>query len=112
MSTTHTPGPWKVCEVALNDYWIVGSTIGAADPRDGRRICDVAILNNDKEANARLIAAAPELLEALTYLERELSAGALTLYNQKAILECDRDWLLNQASRAKAALAKAEGRPA
>ena len=53
MSTQHTPGPWQYKRTSGFDYgstayWVPG-------------ICT----NIDTEANARLIAAAPELLEAL-----------------------------------------------
>ncbi|MBE3138141.1 MAG: hypothetical protein IMZ43_12240 [Thermoplasmata archaeon] len=52
----HTPGPWKICDDGINVY---------AEP-------DIAITNQDHpcapdqdeaEANARLIASAPELLD-------------------------------------------------
>jgi len=42
--------------------------------------------------------------EAVRGLTSELEAGAWTLYRQKAILKCDRDWLLAKAQKAKAAL--------
>jgi hypothetical protein len=53
MTTQHTPGPWKYLRTSGFDYgstayWIPG-------------ICG----NVKDEANARLIAAAPDLLEAL-----------------------------------------------
>lgn len=58
----HTPGEWAVD----------GMTIFA--PADGIAAKDVAVILHDgnssiqeREANARLIAAAPELLEALKY---------------------------------------------
>lgn len=55
-NTKHTPGPWQVLP-----------------PKEGQPSITIAIPSNDavyvagstKEANARLIAAAPELLEAL-----------------------------------------------
>lgn len=62
----HTPGPWKVTD---NNY-----TLGV-ETEDGKySVCDVCLSNgetrNDAEedkANARLIASAPELLEALKW---------------------------------------------
>lgn len=63
MKTQHTPGPWKVNEHSEVTF------------KDGR-ICDVDYYNVGRgekgryqlphEANARLIAAAPELLDALS----------------------------------------------
>lgn len=69
METKHTPGPW-------NANWtrISGQAIGfhIADSKHGslRPICEAydntgAMSADEIEANARLIAAAPELLEAL-----------------------------------------------
>ena len=59
----HTPGPWKV----RNQYWIVGP--------DGGSICKTeyadGIAVKSREENARLIAAAPDLLEALRVLTQE-----------------------------------------
>lgn len=72
-NTIHTPGPWKA-------YYIesVGWSVKMANPREGYDrpdpICSMAwwqfdkpgIINNDiSGANARLIAAAPELLSEL-----------------------------------------------
>ena len=65
MTTTHTPGPWCLQE-SLNDFYgqeIIG----------GRRIIaetciDDAVQETEEDlANARLIAAAPDLLSALEY---------------------------------------------
>lgn len=72
----HTPGPWAVCtqQPEGNPYWLVGLTIGAADPGDARKVCTVhdwgidwpvgTVQHDMTAANARLIAAAPDLLEA------------------------------------------------
>jgi len=65
VTATHTPGPW-VCEHGADDFFFVAPVDGEFD-RDQR------------DANARLIAAAPELLEALKgsigALEQDLDAG-------------------------------------
>ncbi len=65
---THTPGPWTatVCEVEQRDetykaHWSVTLEDLFAD-RDQFLICDAFGIN--QRSNARLIAAAPELLEA------------------------------------------------
>jgi hypothetical protein len=63
MTTTHvvghTPGPWGV--TTNNGIPAVGS-----DTEEGGLICDLLASNfSNMEANARLIAAAPEMLEAL-----------------------------------------------
>ena len=58
MNAKHTPGPW-----VANTLWTVVNIRAA-----GGSVCNVprnCALSDDIEANARLIAAAPELLEAL-----------------------------------------------
>ncbi len=72
----HTPGPWEVCSVPANDYWQSGVTIGAADPEDARRVCDVFTcgatgddIHSMHKANARLIAAAPDLLDLIVAMQ-------------------------------------------
>ena len=62
-SASHTPGEWNVGALDKNDQRRVGSD-------NGRLIATchhecVGALEIEMEANARLIAAAPELLEAL-----------------------------------------------
>ncbi len=57
--TTHTTGPWQA------DKWATGFTVSA--PNSHYSICHLEDCNND-EANARLIAAAPDLLEAVKVL--------------------------------------------
>lgn len=66
MKTTRTRGPWKVHHKRGYRYWIFG-------PNDE----EIAILYSDDsmaKANGRLIAAAPELLEALRHDHFELFA--------------------------------------
>ena len=58
----HTPGPWYYTNEGINSMGIV--------EKDGTNIMHMATLRNSSasrhmEANARLIAAAPDLLEAL-----------------------------------------------
>lgn len=70
----HTPGPWRVDEtVALGAYgvWTDGECM--------RQVCrvyngvDDSLPRQERDANARLIAAAPELLEALQVLWKEVA---------------------------------------
>lgn len=60
---THTPGPWTLHPTALHP---AVRSVGTPDA-GARRICTVGSMNGNPvdKANARLIAAAPELLEAL-----------------------------------------------
>ena len=59
----HTPGPWEVHPTTLHPAVRSVGTANAAP----RRICTAESMNGSPvdEHNARLIAAAPELLEAL-----------------------------------------------
>jgi hypothetical protein len=74
-NSKHTPGPWELSDCGER-------VIGQADQDE---IHEVANLTNtlNHEANARLIAAAPELLEALRELAVQLteqnSTGSLKL---------------------------------
>jgi hypothetical protein len=82
----HTKGPWKAEEFDV---------VRATGPKEDRTIAFGALFGSESadeaKANARLIAAAPELLEALKYL---LELGG------------DDD----RRIAAEAAIAKAEGR--
>ena len=61
MNTKHTPGPWDLNETQRGTYIYQGGTENC--------IAEIyADVNEDQAANARLIAAAPELLEALLAL--------------------------------------------
>lgn len=51
----HTPGPWKV----WNDRVWTNESL-----EDMKQICSISGNRGDRDANARLIASAPELLEA------------------------------------------------
>jgi hypothetical protein len=65
----HTPGPWYYTNEGLNAMGIV--------EKDGTNIMHMHTLQNSTasrhmEANVRLIAAAPELLEAAEYVSKLL----------------------------------------
>jgi hypothetical protein len=79
---THTPGPWRVCD---EQEQILGP--------EGEIIVWETGTN---EANNRLIAAAPELLEAL----EAIATGAY---------DTEGDWRSWVIERARAAIAKARG---
>lgn len=84
----HTPGPWEV----LEHNW---STTGVYAGRDqliaGLDISDAAEesrcqLVGEMTANARLIAAAPELLEKLKYAVEVLSAEGYDVADIRAVI--------------------------
>lgn len=106
----HTPGPWEVVGVhVFTKLGAINAHGSKAHDRDGWNIATInpwACTNQDGEdedmpvsetmANARLISAAPELLEALT-----------GLLDYVASIEGDGDHI-HQAN-ARAAIAKARG---
>lgn len=90
MSAAHTPGPWRVS--------------GKATINGGRGwIASVSTLN--RNANARLIAAAPELLEALEQIAW-LSTNHGGWFEQDEFGE-----YVKLGSIAQAAIAKTRGEP-
>ena len=94
MSAQHTPGPWRLhptddtAVIAMDGTGVAGMTGYYNDP-------DIWPV---MEANARLIAAAPDMLAALRELVRKADFG-----------EPVPDWL-NAWDEARAAIAKAERR--
>lgn len=59
----HTPGFWEF-DTKYEDYWVTY----AAPPNDLGFIAHIEGTTEEDKANAHLIAAAPELLEALEYV--------------------------------------------
>lgn len=99
----HTPGPWVVW---YSDWpGVVG-----VECASGETIADCSHSNDPdlSEANARLIATAPELLEALVATRALVSEAAMTGFNCHDGTWAERLYS-NQASLS-AAIAKAEGR--
>lgn len=72
MSAKHTPGPWTqgTSKIGLTCVWLDGIT----EQRDGRGLGpENTWIDCNTEANARLIAAAPDLLEALKACDEAMS---------------------------------------
>lgn len=109
MKTTHTPGPWTLKSDPFH-FDTLSSIVGGETKGESMRFpshelhVEIGGFADFKrqEANARLIAAAPELLDALQFamLERACNAG-------DAILSGD-EWR-EFAIKARAAIAKATG---
>ena len=90
MTKKHTPGPWEVQYNTVIECWDIGK---AGEERLAGLLASVLSSN----ADARLIAAAPELLEALK-----------NLYT--ATPDNEGGELGRACMKARAAIAKAEGR--
>ena len=71
IETHHTPGPWKVYKelTSRSGEWLIA--MDAGDKGRGIAIAETRVATGDELANARLIAAAPELLEALQRLSAQ-----------------------------------------
>jgi len=70
MNTTHTPGPWIVARIIPQD----GDFIRQVKAEDGP-VCfvhDLSDCQQEAKANARLIAAAPDLLAACKRISKAL----------------------------------------
>lgn len=112
--TTHTPGPFEVQDPMGSDVglWIVQAGLEAFEwsciaivTRDDDRSGKHFITKREQESNARLFAAAPDLLAALTVLADDISErfdmeSASTNPGLKAAV-----------ADARAAIAKAEPTP-
>ena len=105
---THTPGPWEAGHYRGTPtvFWGRGNkTVPIAT-------CHDVASEGDPDANARLIASAPELLETLKEtlrsLEEHLDGDTLhaNLKHRDLLCPCNQ----NEVVRAKAAIAKAERR--
>jgi len=99
----HTPGPWKIAQQYKDEanYPIGAYRIGT-DKRDGHDVAVVQCVY--REANARLIAAAPELLLALKELLQTAPAFLPESADKWAI-----DDYAEALKNATKAIAKAEG---
>jgi hypothetical protein len=120
MTSKHTPGPWGVSHgghgsphgFVIDEYYVLNRTL-ADDVAIAADIVDPAT-QMPSEANARLIAAAPELLEALRFLLPHVehahadSCGDSDSYNNAEVPSCGCG-LDAAVESAHAAIAKATG---
>lgn len=73
MKTKHTPGPWFACCTERTPHFVFSESsekticgICNNDPKDSKyELLEKVLTIEEARANAKLIAAAPELLEAL-----------------------------------------------
>ena len=79
-NATHTPGPWVVHPTTHHP---AVRSVGTSDTGP-RRICTVGSMNGNPvdKKNARLIAAAPELLEALQFVMTASGEQLSTAFEQ------------------------------
>lgn len=97
MSAKHTPGPWHLAKETTRGQFVRDYRI--RDKADGL----IATLGPvDQDANAALIAAAPDLLAALEALDFCLDSTTPEMQRAMALIRPARE-------QAKAAIAKARG---
>jgi hypothetical protein len=105
MNTAHTPGPWQVCW-PLNNLDITEIRTVKNERTGHIATAGVSFCKDETLANARLIAAAPELLEALRECEHFISRA----HGGEGMTEDERWALLSDArDDARAAIAAVTG---
>jgi hypothetical protein len=105
----HTPGPWRaqLREGYVEQWEVDGQWEVVATGETELWIADAASHIGCDEANARLIAAAPELLEALEHLAA--IAGTGLLHRQSLDKQGMVELFEEARAAARAAIAKAKG---
>jgi hypothetical protein len=104
---SYTPGPWKVAGDPQSPEIEGGDKLTLAFVNTSYSISDA-----EAQANAQLIAAAPELLEGLKFLFEEIDAGNIV---RNITDDAKSDWsqrmlsLTQRLRKAQDAIAKAEG---
>ena len=88
---SHTPGPWKYSYEAIDPEWAIVTAQGGLV---------VANVNDNQTANARLIAAAPDMLAALKWIADQYESVDLNHV----------DFRVEAKHRADAVIAKATGK--
>lgn len=99
---SHTPGPWKVTSGGQVTARIYNRHFGDVSPLSLYRSIQV------RRANARLIAAAPDMLEALEDILPDIECRCGEAYTGRGLHESNS--LCHQAETVKAAIAKATGK--
>lgn len=78
MSTKHTPGPWHAVKYARSNAYCITLTPGNANGDIANVLFGLgASVSDEVGANARLIAAAPDLLEALMAADLAMAQNGL-----------------------------------
>ena len=93
---THTPGPWSYWPKSAYPQGVISQDATTTHIAIPALYPDAGITT----ANARLIAAAPQLLEALKALQRQALQGNVR----------GDEWMDEALEKTRAAIAKAEGR--
>lgn len=95
MKTEHTPGPWHYG--GLTRF----VTDGEGEPVARVELRKASPTHEECVANARLIAAAPELLEALKHIEKYCQAQANETTDETALWQQARGFAMTVIARAE-----------
>ncbi len=99
----HTPGPWqRANRESISTAYLYGPNSKRFIATVYNSPCDP----DEQEANAHLIAAAPEMLEALETLEMKLDCLSGDIFRTKA----DKDFVIGLRMITKEAINKAQGK--
>jgi hypothetical protein len=99
----HTPGPWKASK-DLKRYWIESSTPKVLGGHAVAEVTDDDCDSDEAQANARLIAAAPDLLAALKQVLKHVEDPTVDRVPEWCCTLC-----ATYRGIARDAIAKAEG---
>ena len=67
----YTQGPWKISPIRTkNEFGTIGIDITSKNYRDFATVWNMEGMEEENEANAKLISAAPDLLEALIEIRK------------------------------------------
>jgi len=102
---SHTPGPWEASEGWPSDVWHVDMSDGRYSVIVSRADESAVWSAEESQANARLIAAAPDMLDALRTADDALDYAQAQVDSDK-----DRDRLRQWRTRVQNVIALAEGR--
>ncbi len=80
----HTPGPWAIC-AANGQAHYCSSHHRLISAKEWENLADVIVVDEESAANAALIAAAPELLEALQAIMETNPSPAISAIASAAI---------------------------
>lgn len=109
-NSKHTPGPWKVWDHAPYSVWLGDKSQVAAcrwTTDDGKPEPECVQSDAEAQANARLIASAPDLLAAL---KRLIDNPGPRKADDEFVAHKKLGAHIEAVSAARAAIAKAEGR--
>lgn len=101
----HTPGPWTAFYKNKYDEWHVSLPITGSSMK--LALCSDGIQSENREADAHLIAAAPDLLEAL---KKIVVLDTHLVWTGGSVPEPSHEEMGEIAKIAVTAIAKAEGR--